>query len=301
MYLRHYAPWQRSLIGGVGLFLFGLLTLAVLTFVITIGPPVPTSGYAGPVTVDGADDGADWLLLAVNYDEQVLADFAPGPIAAVSDLFSNDVLLDARDSVAVTTDVETSRSADIAWLAASVAAGSPRDAALVRTVLSSDVDGVVAGDRYVRLSRPNAGDVDVVLERDGETFSVRMTVDEARRVVVAAERFELGGSTRPEVLIPEGVGGSSAGLLFALAFYEFLEPGFAGDKTVAATGVVNGVGDVAAINGVEQKVQAAEAAGADVIFVPSKNTFEARRVASSIRVVGVNSLGDAISVLERLS
>ncbi|MFZ5828001.1 MAG: S16 family serine protease [Bacillota bacterium] len=92
--------------------------------------------------------------------------------------------------------------------------------------------------------------------------------------------------------------GPSAGLMFTLQIIDQLTPdGLSGNLVVAGTGTIEYDGGVGVIGGVEQKVYTAEAAGADVIFVPRGNYEEAARVATRIEVVPVDHIRDAVTWL----
>lgn len=95
-----------------------------------------------------------------------------------------------------------------------------------------------------------------------------------------------------------GIGGPSAGLMWALGVMDLLTPGdLGGDRTVAGTGGIDLRGRVFPIGGVQLKILAAERAGADVFFVPRGNLEEARQVEPGIDVVAVADLGDALDYL----
>lgn len=98
------------------------------------------------------------------------------------------------------------------------------------------------------------------------------------------------------------VGGPSAGLMFTLSLYNLLTPD---DLTrgwaIAGTGTINLDGSVGPIGGVEQKVAAAERAGAAYFLVPPQNYSDAVRVARSMDVVEVSSIGEAVEFLRSLS
>ncbi|MCA1832622.1 MAG: signal protein PDZ, partial [Actinobacteria bacterium] len=69
---------------------------------------------------------------------------------------------------------------------------------------------------------------------------------------------------------------------------------------VGVTGTINLDGTVGNIGGIEQKVRAAEHAGADVILVPAEEAADARKAARSARVVGVATISDAVTALNGL-
>jgi PDZ domain-containing protein len=98
-----------------------------------------------------------------------------------------------------------------------------------------------------------------------------------------------------------GVGGPSAGLAFALDIVEELRGGVDRGLNVAATGEIELDGDVLPIGGVKQKVIGARRTGADVFLVPAgDNAAEARRHAGDLRIIPVESFGQALRALATL-
>src|SRR5690625_5436518 len=69
-----------------------------------------------------------------------------------------------------------------------------------------------------------------------------------------------------------GVGGPSAGTMFALAIIDELTPGaLTGGKHVAGTGEIDPTGTVGPIGGARQKVAAATENGATLFLSPADN------------------------------
>ena len=97
------------------------------------------------------------------------------------------------------------------------------------------------------------------------------------------------------------VGGPSAGLAFTLALLDELTPGdlFGGHK-VAATGTMTPSGAVGPIGGLPQKTVAVQREGATLFLVPKSEEQEAidKAKGSNLKVVGVETLDDAIAALE---
>jgi PDZ domain-containing protein len=98
-----------------------------------------------------------------------------------------------------------------------------------------------------------------------------------------------------------GVGGPSAGLAFALDVAEELRGNVDRGLRVAATGELELDGRVIPIGGVKQKVIGARRSHADVFLVPAgDNAVEARRHAGDLRIVAVESFGQALRALATL-
>lgn len=96
-----------------------------------------------------------------------------------------------------------------------------------------------------------------------------------------------------------GVGGPSAGLMFALAIVERLRSDdLTSGRAIAGTGVISCGGLVGPVGGVHQKVVAAERAGASVFLAPASELRDACRVADEIEVIGVATLEDAVRALQ---
>jgi PDZ domain-containing protein len=96
------------------------------------------------------------------------------------------------------------------------------------------------------------------------------------------------------------VSGPSAGLAFALAIVDQLSPGnLTGGKNVAVTGAILEDGSVGIVGGVEQKAVTARRAGAKLMIVPRDEVADARSRAGGMKVVGVDTIDDALRALER--
>jgi len=103
-----------------------------------------------------------------------------------------------------------------------------------------------------------------------------------------------------DVQIKSGaITGPSAGMMFTLQIVDQLTPGgISGGRRYAGTGTIEPDGRVGSIGGARQKVYTAEAAGAEVIFVPRANYEVARQTARRITVVPVDHVRDALDWLK---
>jgi PDZ domain-containing protein len=96
-------------------------------------------------------------------------------------------------------------------------------------------------------------------------------------------------------------GGPSAGLMFTLGVYNALTPGdITGGRVIAGTGTINLDGSVGPIGGVQQKVVAAELAGAGYFLVPPGNYADALAAAHGIQVVKISTASQAVQFLKSL-
>ena len=196
-------------------------------------------------------------------------------------------------------------------LVAGVVPGSPADGVLrtgdeIVAVAGQPVDA--AGQVAERIAGTSPGDpVTVTFRRDGAEQRADVVLgvhpDPQRLqgflgVTPTAElrdgdiRFDLGG-----------IGGPSAGLMFALAVVDELTPGaLTGGRFVAGTGAIDAGGAVSAIDGVSFKMAKAREVGAEVFLVPAANCAEAARTApDGLQLVSVETLGSAIDALDALT
>jgi Lon-like protease len=186
----------------------------------------------------------------------------------------------------------------------------------VLAVDGHDVTGVGELGPLVQAHRP--GDVvSVTYEREGVTRTARVTAGRAAdqgRKCVRAEGSTSGttclGVTSQEFVTyqfpvditidTQLVGGPSAGLAFTLAIIDDLTPGeLTGGKQVAVTGTISADGSVGAVGGVEQKAITARTNGVQLMIVPKSEVKDARRGAGNVRVVGVGTVGEALTALQK--
>jgi len=157
------------------------------------------------------------------------------------------------------------------------------------------------------LAEHQPGDeIRLVYQRDGELKRVDVQLmehpSEPGRAIIG-----LGVATKNvsyqfpvDIDIDAGaIGGPSAGLAFTLEIIDRLTPesDLTGNRKVACTGTINAQGKVGRIGGVQMKVWAAEAAGADVFLVPPGNYEDAVGAASRMEVVRVGTIEEALSYL----
>ena len=150
--------------------------------------------------------------------------------------------------------------------------------------------------------------IELTVKRDGHQETVSLVTEEDPRdptsSYIGIMMEEIGYRFDPgfDVEIETGeIAGPSAGLMFALALYDRLT---AEDLThgqdIAGTGTIACDGDVGPIGGIEQKIAAAEAQGAEIFLAPSGNVSAAEGAADEIDVVSVSNFDDALEYLEGL-
>lgn len=200
------------------------------------------------------------------------------------------------------------------------------DQVLVREVLDgAAAEGTLeAGDQVVAVDgEPVASPADVVagvvavepgetvpmtVVRDGETLELDVPtaesqVEEGQAAVgvVVTQAWDLPVDISIDV--PGAIGGSSAGLVFALGIVDTLTRDELLDgAAVAGTGEIAPDGRVGAVSGVQQKVAAARDAGASLFLAPSANCSSVSGAnPDEMRVVPVQTLDEAVDVLNAVA
>jgi PDZ domain-containing protein len=140
-----------------------------------------------------------------------------------------------------------------------------------------------------------------LVEVDGQTEEVsfikeRCAEDEDRELV----GVRLLSSFPLEVAIAsDEVGGSSAGLMWAIGLYDLMTPeDLTEGRLVAGTGTIAINGDVYPIGGIRDKVVAAREAGAAIFFLPEENLAELGDVdTGQMQLVPVSTFDEALEAL----
>ena len=99
----------------------------------------------------------------------------------------------------------------------------------------------------------------------------------------------------------DGIGGPSAGLMWALGLYELLTPqDITAGRTIAGTGEIAPDGTVYPIGGIQDKVVAAQRAGATIFLAPKRNMPELQGVSlGDMQVIPVKTFDDALHALQQ--
>ena len=145
----------------------------------------------------------------------------------------------------------------------------------------------------------------VVVEAQRQNARLSVTIDTVGsssdgRVATIGVTVGTGYSYAPSVAfsIDPNVGGGSGGLMMSLAIYDKITPGdLLGGRVIAGTGTMNATGTVGAIGGIQEKIAGAESAGAKVFFVPAGDCQDTVGVTTSMTLVKVSTLKEAISAL----
>lgn len=148
--------------------------------------------------------------------------------------------------------------------------------------------------------------IEIGVERQGELlyFSGPLTQDEAGNakmgVYVTNTSFELTHDF--EISFDnQKIGGSSAGMMLTLQILDKLLPeDLSKGYGIAGTGTIRLDGSIGPIEGVKQKVKAAEDAHAIYLLVASENAAEAALYAKSIKVIPITNIDEAVAFLRAL-
>jgi PDZ domain-containing protein len=158
------------------------------------------------------------------------------------------------------------------------------------------------------ISEHHVGDpVVFTVLRDGEkirpTVITRATVNNPKKPIVGIT-LSIGYSYAPEVTfaIDPAIGGSSAGLMFALAIHDLLSSAdLVAGRVIAGSGTMDSDGHVGAVGGIQEKLAAAGRDGASIFLVPKVNCTDIDQVPAGVRVVPVESLAGATQALQQLA
>jgi PDZ domain-containing protein len=173
---------------------------------------------------------------------------------------------------------------------------------LILTV--DNVSVTTSADVLARIKNKGVGQK-IVIEVQRQNARLSVTIDTVGsssdgRVATIGANFGTGYSYAPSVRfsIDPSVGGGSGGLMLSLAIYDRITPGdMLGGRIIAGTGTMDATGTVGAIGGIQEKIAGAEAAGAKVFFVPADNCQDTAGVSTSMTLVKVSTLKEAIAAL----
>jgi PDZ domain-containing protein len=193
----------------------------------------------------------------------------------------------------------------------SVTIGGPAHKLLLPGDLVVSVDGVSTPDDEAvrdRIRAHSIGEkVRFVVIRDKVQTDVTVTTVESTvqsDAPVVGITLATGYRYYPEISFDLGqqIGGPSAGLVFALAIYDKITDGsLLAGRHVAGTGKITPNGDVQGIGGIQEKISAAEKAGATAFFVPASNCRDLDGVGTTMTLIKISTLDEAIKAVQALN
>lgn len=270
------------------------------------------------------------LLTTVNVDTQVtiakmiVAFFSDSQQIVLKEQLTGDATLEElEEQQRIEMQISKQQARVLALGALGIAEPSGSGARVARTVpgypahealeegdVILEIDGRAVGttcDAMDAIQRSEPGDeLTLTVERGSQRESIPVnTVDSPLDpgtpfLGVGMEDVDHELNTDIEVRFKTGeIAGPSAGLMFTLALYDRLTPeDLTGGRNIAGTGTIGCDGVVGAIGGIEQKIAAAEDAGAEVFLVPDGNVAAARSIAEEIEIVAVTDFDEALAYLE---
>jgi PDZ domain-containing protein len=164
---------------------------------------------------------------------------------------------------------------------------------------ASDVAGTIK--RYA----PGT-DVPITLRRNDRVehfhvLTMRSTSSEARLGIMVQARPEKAVLPVAVHCSLRNISGSSGGLMLALQMYDTLRPNQRrGNASIAGTGTVTYDGVVGPVEGVEQKIIAAERAGLRFFLMPKEN-YRDITLRHNIRIMPVGTFAEALAALKTVT
>lgn len=309
--------------------LLAVFNLNIPYFALTPGPAEDVSRL---IAIDGVNTtpvSGKLLLTTVSLHSIRVADAVRGWIDPAITIVSRSVIIPSGESEQIVQRRTTEQMEESQLLAAAaaldllgydvkvelsgvrvqdVAADAPAAHVLRRGDVIVEADGKPvrqADDLVTQVQSRGVGqDVRLELERDGQRLDVTVrTVGGPRDP--SAPVIGVVIQTVPQVELPLaveidslGIGGPSAGLMFAIGVVDLLDGrDVTKGRVVAGTGEIGLHGEVGVVGGIRQKVESARRAGAEIFIVPTEELRDACVVAGDLAVVGVSALQDAVTFL----
>jgi PDZ domain-containing protein len=183
--------------------------------------------------------------------------------------------------------------------------GYPADGVLKAGDVITAVDGkTVTGPSSLTgliYAHPAGSTLALTIDRNGTTRQVRVgTKESGGHPVMGVEIQEQYKFPFTVTISVGGIGGPSAGMMFALGIIDKLTKlDLTGGKFIAGTGEITASGQVQAIGGIQQKMVGARDAGATYFLTPASNCSDTTgAVPAGLRLVKVSTLTQAVDYLE---
>ncbi len=313
----------------IGILIVSSLNIRVPYFALT---PGPAQDVGKLISIKGADTGpvhGQLLLTTVSLHEIRVAEAVRGWFDPSIAILSRSAIIPPGSSereVEQRTSAQMEESHVLAAAAALKLLGYTVDVRPTGARIRAISDGVPASESLRRgdvvvgadgqpvrktedlvdlIRRHKVGDEIVLrIQRGTETVEVR-TKTVGRPENPAEPLIGIHLETVPRVSLPLaieinslGIGGPSAGLMFALGIFDLLDRGdLTRGRTIAGTGEITIDGEVGPVGGIRQKVEGARRAGAHLFVVPLAELDQACAIARGMPVTGVEDLKQAIEAL----
>lgn len=274
----------------------------------------PSSGELRLTTISGVG-GPGYPAYALD----VLRGWFSGTsvVRPVEDVYPQDVsreeldesnagqMVSSQENAAVAALVELGYEVPATLVVSGAVEGTDAEGKLEEGDVLTAMDGAPLPDYQTLVAR-----LDDVTPRDTVTLTLTRHSRSLDVPVVTGERddggAQIGVYIDPAFDMPvdvdiniEGIGGPSAGTMFALGLVDLLTPqDEAAGQVVAGTGTIDVTGEVGPIGGIRQKLAGASRDGATWFLAPADNCDEVvGHVPDGLRVVEVATLHDAREAL----
>ena len=286
-----------------------------------------TKYYMTTVSSYGNSDfgvvGAQAFAAIFSRDSQVLpvrSLYPAGQTADQVDKRNTALMGDSQQAAASTAETAAGLPVRMRSGVAGVPKGSPaagrlREGDLVTRITANGVTTQIAA--YADLGSvlkktPPGTTVNIGFTRDGKAMDADVTTSkhepDSTGWTKPGSRLGLYLKTS-DVKLPiaakygvEGIGGPSAGLMFALTIYDRATPGSLGGKArIAGTGTISLSGDVGPIGGIPHKLEGAAATGARHFLAPAENCAETVGYEpEGMRIYAVRTFDEALTAVRSI-
>jgi len=289
-------------------------------------PTFPTTGQLRMVTVGVSAESYQMPIGAaiegwLSTDQSILPKeviYPPNTTQQQSDTQNTVEFSDSQNAaVSAALSALGIKPSGTATEVAAVTPGSPADGKLQ---IGDQIDSI-NGTSIAETSGNGINQVQALVEAltPGQSATFVVTRDGAKQTVVTTTAKGTGGNGKPEAVVGvalesenlfpftvdiqlNGVGGPSAGMMFALGIIDKItSQNLAGGRIIAGTGTIDANGNVGAIGGIQMKTQGARRDGATVFLAPAANCAEAKsNLPAGLELVSVSTLQDALNALADL-
>lgn len=167
-------------------------------------------------------------------------------------------------------------------------------------IRSSYSDKEIGDSLLIAVDRENeSGDI------ERKSFNVELVENQELNASTGEKRPAIGILVGTTARFPidvdfniSGVGGPSAGMIFALGIIEKLtQEDLLRGRKVAGTGAITASGRVGGIGGIEEKMIGASRIGATVFLAPFENCLDMKNRPKGLKVIPVSTLEEAVEAL----
>ena len=164
----------------------------------------------------------------------------------------------------------------------------------------------LASEAVSQIRKQNIGDiVNIEVDRDGQKLELEVEIIESFNepgigIYILTHERDFSFPVKIEIAA-ENIIGPSAGTMFTLEIInQLIEEDITRGYQIAGTGTIDLDGNIGPISGVAQKVLTAEKEGVDYFLAPVENYVEAKKAASKIKVVEIDTIKNTLKFLKSL-